>query len=360
VLFVGESPPLAARSATAPTPRSTTPRARRNQTTDAGSFEEFTAQPPVGDPPFDLGRGLSIAELDYDLVELVMNACSQRGHYFVATRQLGCRYAFVLEQRPQSVPSFDWDPDGMISQAVALSRLMRDNTYSTEYAARVVEHEDGELQVIPHDDVESRYAYRLGDERNWLDAEDGTQLRALLAAWASPRDDLTARLRRALWRAEHLSWERYLDIALPGFVAALEGLISTGSRQVTRQFVTPVPLLARDLGVPGVSKSFCKAMYNARSQGFHGADIDPSGKRSMTSQSPRRPGSRPCCVRRFAGPLRTRTSGRSSTMTTPSAEDGQSMCGLGASGADWGGARRSSQPPTSSVARTRVAIGGLS
>ena len=241
---------------------------------DDGSFEEFRAHPPVGDQPRPLGRAVSIEQPGHDLAKLVMNACSPRGHFFVRTRQWGCRYAFVLEHPFTHANDWRWDPDGILSEAVALSRLVRDNAYSTQYAARVVEHADGERQVIPFDGYESRQAYRLRSDRDWLDETDAAELTALMVAFDGARELLPARLARALWRCEHLTRERYVDIALPAMVAALEGLIGTSHRQVTKQFVTRVPALAGELGVTGVSGRFCRRMYEARSQGFHGADID--------------------------------------------------------------------------------------
>jgi hypothetical protein len=81
------------------------------------------------------------------------------------------------------------------------------------------------------------------------------------------------RIKDALWRGEHLSQEHYLDIRLPALVAALEGLVSTGKRQVTKQFKNRVPELAKELGVPGVSEGLCQRMYDARSESYHGANI---------------------------------------------------------------------------------------
>src|SRR4051812_13919851 len=46
-------------------------------------------------PPVDLGRGVMIDRLPKDEAELVMTACSPRGHYFAPIRQFGQRYAFV-------------------------------------------------------------------------------------------------------------------------------------------------------------------------------------------------------------------------------------------------------------------------
>jgi hypothetical protein len=51
-----------------------------------GSFEEYQAHPPVGNPPFELGRGLQIAALDPALCELIFNACDPRGHFHFSAR----------------------------------------------------------------------------------------------------------------------------------------------------------------------------------------------------------------------------------------------------------------------------------
>jgi hypothetical protein len=253
-------------------------------TSEAGAFEEFQAHPPAGDPPAELGRGLSIQQLASDVAELVMNACELRGHYYFAQRQYGCRYAFVLEQPLREAHTFRWDPEEVIRDALVLSRLVRDNDHSTEYSARVTEYESGELRVMPHDGGESRYVYRMLNERDWMDAAEARTLAGLLAAfWSTGR--LPRRLERTLWASEHVAWERYLDVILPTLVAALEGMLNTSARQVVRQFTTRVPALADELGVPDVSKRLCRRMYDARSQGAHGTDIDllkPEARRDET------------------------------------------------------------------------------
>jgi hypothetical protein len=100
---------------------------------------------------------LTLAAHDQDEAELVMNACTPRGHYFFAVRQFGGLYAFVLEvdapvyeQHP-----FAWDVDGVIITALQLSRLVRDNGYSPEFAARIVEHEDGRKQSFRRGSITS-------------------------------------------------------------------------------------------------------------------------------------------------------------------------------------------------------------
>jgi hypothetical protein len=230
-------------------------------TGETGTFEEFQAHPPAGDPPVELGRGLSIQQLPSDVSEVVMNACTFRGHYFFAARQYGCRYALVLDLPLSEAHTFRWDPDQVIRDALALSRLVRDNDHSTE------------LRVMPHDGGESREAYRMLDERDWLDTSEAMELADLLNAfWSSGQ--LPRRVERALWASEHVAWERYLDVILPSLVAALEGMLNTSKRQLIRQFSTRVSALASDLGVADVSKNLCRRMYEARSQGAHGMDVD--------------------------------------------------------------------------------------
>jgi hypothetical protein len=238
------------------------------------SVEEGRAHPPVDSPAVELAEGLTLGELGNELVELVMNAGEFRGHFHYTTHgRPGCRYAYVLEQPLSEVHQGRWDHDELIRLALALSRLVRDNSDSGEYAARITEYENGELRVIPQDCMELRHVYRMLEERDWLDTSEAQALGELIAAFRSA-GELPKRLRQAFWKAEKISWERYLDVVLPVLAAALEGMLSTSPEQVTKQFVTRVPLLANELGIAGVSKRFCRDMYKARSQGAHGGDID--------------------------------------------------------------------------------------
>src|ERR1044072_1220255 len=77
----------------------------------------------------DLGGGIVIRELDQDTAELVMNACTPRGHYFVPVRQFGQRYSFVKEVPLDELDErhYAWETDGTLDDALTLSRLVRDN-----------------------------------------------------------------------------------------------------------------------------------------------------------------------------------------------------------------------------------------
>jgi hypothetical protein len=81
-----------------------------------------------------------------------------------------------------------------------LSRLVRDNGYSTEYAVRLIDYEDGQRCVVYVPYREDKVIYRLRRGREWLDAAEGRELAALLAAYWDCREDLPPRVREAMWR----------------------------------------------------------------------------------------------------------------------------------------------------------------
>ncbi len=64
-----------------------------------------------------------------------------------------------------------WDEHRYLMEAMQLSRLIRDNAYSTEYACRVIEHADGMKQVEQPSKDLSMFSSpcRLGTDRDWDD-----------------------------------------------------------------------------------------------------------------------------------------------------------------------------------------------
>jgi hypothetical protein len=238
------------------------------------SDEDRKAHPPVETPHVQLAQGLSLGALDPSLAELVMNACEFRGHFFYTTfRSAGPLYTYLLEQPLSEALQSRWDQEGIIRLAVALSRYVRDNADAGDYAARVTEYPNGDVRVMPYDCLELRHVYRTREDRDWLDVGDANELAQLISAFQSA-GELPTRVRQAFWKAEHIAWERYIDVMQPVLVSALEGLLSTSREQLTRQFATRVSSVAAELGAPGVTKKFCRRMYEARSQGVHGGDID--------------------------------------------------------------------------------------
>jgi hypothetical protein len=163
-------------------------------TDNDATAEEFRAHPPVAFPlfelegpievgPVELGRGARLDRLASDEAELVMNACTPRGHYFLPVRQFSQMYAFVRDVDPaEAEKSLTWDRDSVLYDALMLSRLVRDNNISTEYAARVTTCEGGE-QMVMYPITPKPFVYRLRRDRDWLDKDEASELRQLLAAF---------------------------------------------------------------------------------------------------------------------------------------------------------------------------------
>ena len=247
-------------------------------TEDGGTFEEFTAHPPAGDPPFELAEGLSIVEnLDpSSLHKLIIASCMPRGHWFVPAVQWGLRHVFVREIHLSSYRTnpYHWDTDGLLWQACWLSRLVHDNIYDSRFAVRLVDFADGQCQVIPGPvDTETAFAYRTRQDRGWLDQADAAALRDLLAAYHASQQSLGARVATAAHRCENATRERYVESATVQLVGGLEALLNTGTKQATKQFNRRVPALALELGVAGLSRTKAERLYELRSDEAHGREI---------------------------------------------------------------------------------------
>jgi hypothetical protein len=247
-------------------------------TEDGGTFEEFTAHPPAGDPPFELADGLSIAQ-DLDVAELrrlIIASCMPRGHWYVPAVQWGLRHMFVREVDLASYREhpYHWDTDGRLWTACVLSRLVHDNIYDTRYAVRLVEFADGQCQLIPGPvDTETAFAYRARQDRGWLDQSDAARLRDVIAAYQANQDTLPQRVGTALRKCENATRERFVESMSVQLVGGLEALLNTGMRQATKQFHVRVRALATELGVEGLSRTKVERLYDLRSEEAHGREI---------------------------------------------------------------------------------------
>ena len=195
--------------------------------------EEGRAHPPVATPRVELAPGLTLGKLNTELADLIANACEFRGHFYYSRyRPYGWRYDYVLEQPLAEARCCSrWDQDELIRLALALSRFVRDNADSGQYATRVTEYVNGELRVMPYDCRELRHVYRMSDPhdstiRDWLDADEARRLAELIEAFRSA-GRLPGRVEQAFWKLEHTAWEYYADVILPVLAAGLEGLLST-------------------------------------------------------------------------------------------------------------------------------------
>jgi hypothetical protein len=249
------------------------------------THEELEEHPPIAwprllreegeSPPVELGRGVRIDRLVPEDADLVMNACTPRGHYFSPIRQFGQRYSFVLDvdlAKYEEQP-FRWDRDDLIYDALSLSRLVRDNGYSTQYAARITDYEDGMQTVSYTLAAESKHIYRLRRDREWLDLAEGAELRDLLAAYWGASGQLPRRVTRGMWRTEYASWLKWADLVLPTLVGGLEALLKTERHHSTHQFKLRVPALAEEVGIQDVDADFCERIYDARSEWVHGTHV---------------------------------------------------------------------------------------
>lgn len=258
---------------------------RGDPTAEQGDHDSLVLLPRwVGSPgrgnwsepePVDLGSGVRLEKLEYDEAELVLTACSPRGHFFVPVRQFGQMYTFVVDVDQASLDEqrWAWDTDQRLSEALAMSRLVLDNGYSFEYAARIFDYSDGEQQIMPASIGSRRLSYRLRPvQRDWLTRDETCQLRELLGVYRGVKGDLPERVRHALWLAEYMVSVRWLDVIAPLLVVAFESLVNTGKQLVSRQFEERVPALTAAAGAP-LSKSLCSSMYDARSRWLHGERV---------------------------------------------------------------------------------------
>src|SRR5437763_1348259 len=79
---------------------------------------DYRANPPAGDDSVELADGLSLERLADDEEELVLNACTPRGHFFIPVRQFGQRYSLVLAVDPPCVRNECGIPLGRRQHAV--------------------------------------------------------------------------------------------------------------------------------------------------------------------------------------------------------------------------------------------------
>jgi hypothetical protein len=202
-----------------------------------------------------------------------MNACSRRGHYFWPVRQYGQLYSFrrEVERAEWEQHMYHWDREGVLGDVLQLSRLILDHGWSNEFAARVIEHDDGQQQIVPP--YQGFPVHRVRPTRDWLTATETDDLRALLAQYWQVRDGLPGRVTQAMWKAEFMCRVQWLDIRVPLLVIAFEGLISTSHSLVRRQFRERAPRVADAVGAQGITAELCDRLYRARSRWAHGAHI---------------------------------------------------------------------------------------
>jgi hypothetical protein len=170
----------------------------------------------------------------------------------------------------QTLPTFD--PDGLLHDAVMLSRYLVLNSHCTETAARRIEGLQPHGVEIVALAAESRfYAWSVRDgSRTLLTPQDARELGPLLATYRRDHQRLPPRVRLAIWFCEMSFRTRYYEIACVHVVTAMEALLKVRKHDATAQFGTRVPALARAVGITGMTKRRAEAFYGRRSRSVHG------------------------------------------------------------------------------------------
>lgn len=234
-----------------------------------------------------IGRDAVLTRLEEAEAAMVMNACDPRGHHVTPIRPHGQRYTFVCERPLEDLEhrQFAFDPDGVLGDTLQLSRLVRDHGFSLQYAARILDYEDGESCVVPMPGTEGKAAYRLRRDREWLDAPEARELADLAATyWAL--EGLPDRVGRAMFRHEYASWQRYGDVILTMLAGGFEALLKVERGHATRQFVRRTAALAEELEVEGLDRGCCGRLYEARSAWAHGAHVALFDRTTAGSPNP--------------------------------------------------------------------------
>lgn len=252
---------------------------------------EWQTAPPAGwNAPVDIG-GITIEKLDPGEAEAVMDAAEPAGENFRAARQWSQLVAFVREISEEEYAADphhgdNWDRTGALAETIALSRLVHDNAFCSEYAGRIIESAGAARRIVPIASLEIRLAYRLSDGRPWLTDGEAVELATLRNAYGASA--LPARVKRAMWRTERSNHSPFLSEAVTNAVTGLEALLKTERHRATSQFTTRVPSLAAELGL-ALDDVDWDAVYGARSDASHGARIALFSPPGWTSADPPHP-----------------------------------------------------------------------
>jgi hypothetical protein len=222
-----------------------------------------------------IGPHVLVGRLPASETEEFIAACLARGPNFNPTPQSPIRYTFVRRDAPEGASTWHWDDDKAIQRAVALSRLVRDNSHCLDVAVRTVEGWSNEHRQIAPLDIEARaYAYRvITGERDYLDQQDAGDLNELVTTYYAVQASLPARVEHAFWLAEYMTRSPYLLVAYIHVVSALESLLNTSTERASTQFVRRTRGLASELGI-ALSGTAARRIYDLRSHAVHGVDVD--------------------------------------------------------------------------------------
>jgi hypothetical protein len=216
---------------------------------------------------------LSLIPISAELCRAIRRACDPPG--MGVRRAIDGRghplYTFVRGAAPRT-PLRQFDSDRRLQLCVALSRLVRPTSASFRYAVRIVGDIDGRFAMYPgpvRDQLANAWSPEPTD--NYLTTADMGRLGDLVAAWDRERLAPKSRVNNAFWMYQYAAHTYLVDIRWQLIATALETLLSTGAERSTLSFLHRVPLLARALALPTISRKEASRMWGLRSALVHGA-----------------------------------------------------------------------------------------
>jgi len=265
--------------------------------TTTGDHDDFEKYPPFKGDIALLNDTLRIGRSDGDIAEKIMDACESRGLNFKPTRQFGMRYIFKRVRPPTQNEGkenvYQWDPDGLIRKAVAISRLIYPTPIGFEYSARAsFKKGQNEIEsIIPGPvNYHGAEAYTQNNKRTWLTDSEVSQLAELLSVFLKRENYLPNRFKRALWFFEYSFGIDYLDVRWPLMATVIEALINTDSEKTVKQFSVRLAGLAKEVGINKIDQAYAETIFKeVRSPLVHGqsliSDIDDPKLADMYEQT---------------------------------------------------------------------------
>ena len=230
----------------------------------------------AGDPPVQLLPDLQLRRLAQNDVERYTQACESKNVNFKAYGGGGQRYAFVRHPAPATATSLhNFDPDGVLNAALALSRYLVLNAHCTECAVRRIKGLSPRgVQIVAVRPANRFYAWAPHDGSPvYLSQQDAIDLGPLLATYLAVQGRLPPRIRHAMWFCETSFRTYFYEVGMVHVVTAFEALVKTERWRATEQFRTRVPALAREVSMTGITRRRVNDFYNRRSASVHGQPV---------------------------------------------------------------------------------------
>jgi hypothetical protein len=227
---------------------------------------DFSKGDPIGNKIYITDR-LWIGKLTGNLGSSIISAHRPRGLRWKSVPQFGELYSFVYETRDMNNVKA-WDEGDILLKTVALSRIAHPTTISFEYASRISETNSGRISQIAPILIygSGTMAFVSEPSRNYLTEENALELKLLFEQYSGKPEEIA----RALWFYEYASRSYELLARWPLICSGLEALINTDSNRTARQFKVRIPILAKYIGVKGITRTKAEKMYDLRSKISHG------------------------------------------------------------------------------------------